>query len=244
MIPEDLLVKYGLPENDAALAIDGAISHVLARAFKLDVLVRVGVGLEIVALARSGISSQDPEPIDISNISRQLKRQIRYQIERELEKRQSLREWELLRSIRGRPVAGEVRKVSKNGDAIIALEVEDQFRSLILTGTCAVRQIPHKERGFLLIGTKRTFLVTSVLPVREQDKSKVLIRLSRTSKALPEGLLRDATGEASIRCRRRIAGAFSEIETPQRIPKEAIQAVGKELGERIIVRVVATEKKS
>lgn len=244
MIPEVLLVKYGIPKDDAALAIEEAISHVLSRAFKLDVLARVGEGLEIVALAKSGISSQDFEPIDLANISRQLKRQIRYQIELELEKLQSLREWDLLRSMRGRPVAGEVRKVSKDGDATIALEVEDHLRSLILTGTCPARQIPPKERGCLQIGTKRKFLVTSVLPIREKDKSKVLIRLSRTSKALPASLLRETTGEHSIRCRRRIAGAFSEIETTRRIPKEAIQAVGKELGERIIVRVVASGKKS
>lgn len=242
MIPKDLLTKYGLPEDDAARAIEEAISLVLSRTFKMDVLVRVGVGLEIVALAKARIDSQDPEPIEIANISRQLKRQIRYQVERELEKRQSLREWDLLRSMRGRHVAGEVRKVSKDGDATIALEVEDHFRSLILTGTCFARQIPPKERGCLQIGTKRTFLVTSVLPVLEKDKSKVLIRLSRTSRALPASLLRETTGEASIRCRRRIAGAFSEIETSRRIPKEAIQAVGKELGERIIVRVVASEK--
>ena len=242
MIPENLLVKYGLLEDDAASAIEEAISNVLSRAFKMDVSVHIDVGLEILALARACIGSQDPEPIEIANISRQLKRQIRYQIERELEKRQSLREWDLLRSMRGLPIAGEVMKVARDGNVTVALEVEDHFRSLILTGTCASRQIPLKERGLLQIGTKRTFLVTSVLPVREKDKSKVLIRLSRTSRALPASLLRETTGEASIRCRRRIAGAFSEIETTRRIPKEAIQAVGKELGERIIVRVVAQEK--
>ncbi len=243
MIPEDLLTKYGLPVDDAALAIEEAISNVLSGTFKKDILVRVGEEMEIIALARSSNGSQDSEPIFMTNISK-LRRQIRYQIERELEKRQSVREWELLRSMRGRPVAGEVMKVSRDGNVTVALEVEDHFRSLILTGTCASRQIPPKERGILQIGTKRTFLVTSVLPVREKDKSKVLIRLSRISKALPESLLRETIGEASIRCRRRIAGAFSEIETSRRIPKEVIQAVGKELGERIIVRVVAPEKKN
>jgi hypothetical protein len=178
----------------------------------------------------------------MANISRQLKRQVRYQIERKLEKRQSLHEWDLLRSMRGRPVEGEVRKVSALGDLTIVLEVEEHFRSLILTGTCPARQIPPYERGCLQVGNKRSFLVTSVLPVREKEKAKVLIRLSRTSKALPEILLRETTGESSIRCRRRIAGAFSEIETARRIPKEAIQTVGKELRERIIVRVVASKK--
>ncbi len=78
----------------------------------------------------------------------------------------------------------------------------------------------------------------------EKGRAKVLIRLSRTSRSLPESMLKEMTGELSVRCRRRIAGAFSEIETACRIPKEAILYVGKELGERVIVRVVASKKES
>jgi hypothetical protein len=234
VIPDDLLIKYDLPAPEAALAIEEAISCILSRAFNKDIMVNVGEELEVVAL--------NDRRIDPATLSRQLKRQIRYQIERELEKRQSLREQEYLRSLRGRLILGDVIKVSTNGDLTIALEVEDRFRSLILTGVCPARQVPPHERGCLNIGAKKTFLITSVLPVLEKDKAKVLIRLSRTSKFLPENLLREKTGELSIRCRRRIAGAFSEIETSQRIPKEVIQSVGNELGERIIVRVVKSQK--
>jgi hypothetical protein len=236
MIPHDLLTKYDLPAPEAALAIEEAISSILSRSFDMDVMVNIGEELEITA--------QGDRRVDLATLSRQLKRQIRYQIERELEKRQSLREQDYLRSLRGRLVLGDVRKVSTNGDLTVALEVEDRFRSLILTGVCPTRQVPPHERGCLQIGAKKTFLVTSVLPVLEKDKAKVLIRLSRTSKTLPESLLREKTGELFIRCRRRIAGAFSEIETSQRVPKEAVQAVGKELGERIIVRVVASQKEA
>ncbi|MBE0574412.1 MAG: hypothetical protein IH613_00790 [Desulfuromonadales bacterium] len=234
MIPHDLLTKYDLPAPEAALAIEDAISGILSRAFNKDIMVNVGEELEVVAL--------DDRRIDPATLSRQLKRQIRYQIERELEKRQSLREQDYLRSLRGQIIFGDVRKVSTNGDLTIALEVEDRFRSLILTGICPARQVPPHERGCLHIGAKKLFLITSVLPVMEKDKAKVLIRLSRTSKTLPEILLREKAGEPSIRCRRRIAGAFSEIETSQRISKESIQSVSDELGERIIVRVVASQK--
>lgn len=231
MIPPDLLAKYDLPRPEAALAIEEAITGVLSKAFNMDILVSVGDEMEVVALGN--------RLLDISILSRQLKRQIRYQIERELEKRQSLREQEYLRTLRGRHILGEVRRIAPDGGLTVALEVEDHLRNLILTGTCYARQLPPHERSGLHIGVRKAFLITSVLPVVEKDKAKVLIRLSRTSKSLPESLLREMTGEQSIRCRRRIAGAFSEIETSERIPKEAIQAVGKELGERIIVRVVA-----
>lgn len=234
MIPQDLLTKYDLPAPEAALAIEEAISSILSRAFNKDIIANMGDELEVIAMG--------DRRIDLATLSRQLKRQIRYQIERELEKRQSLREQNYLRSLRGRLILGDVRKVSTNGDLTIALEIEDRFRSLILTGLCPVRQVPPHERGCLHIGATKTFLVTSVLPVLEKDKAKVLIRLSRTSKTLPEKLLREETGEQSIQCRRRIAGAFSEIDTSQGISKEAILAVGKELGERIVVRVVASQK--
>jgi len=234
VIPHDLLTKYDLPAPEAVLAIEEAISSILSRALNLDIMVSVGDELEVLALG--------DRRIDPATLSRQLKRQIRYQIERELEKRQSLREQDYLRSLRGRIIFGDVRKVSTNGEMTIALEVEDRFRSLILMGICPARQVPPHERGCLHIGAKKLFLITSVLPVLEKDKAKVLIRLSRTSKTLAERLLREKTGELSIRCRRRIAGAFSEIETSQRIPKEVIQSVGNELGERIIVRVVAVQK--
>ena len=235
MIPHDLLTKYDLPAHEASLAIEEAISSILSKAFNLDIMVNIKEDLEVIALG--------DRRIDPASLSRQLKRQIRYQIERELEKRQSLREQNYLQSLRGRIIFGDVRKISPNGDLTIALEVEDRFRRLILTGICPARQVPPHERGCFYIGDKKRFLVTSVLPVLEKGKAKVLIRLSRTSKTLPESLLRENVGDLSIQCRRRIAGAFSQIETSQRIPKEVIQSVGNELGERIIVRVVASQKK-
>ncbi len=234
MIPHDLLTKYDIPPSEAALAIETAISVVLSNSFNMDIMVNIGEGLEVIAMG--------DRPIELTTLSRQLKRQIRYRIVRELEKCQSLREQEYLRSMRGRCIFGEVRKISANGDLTIALEVEDRFQCLILIGICPARQIPSKERNCFQLWTKKAFLITSILPVIKNDKAKVLIRLSRTSKALPEGLLREKTGKQSIRCRQRIAGAFSKIETSQRIPKEAILSVGKELGERIIVRVVASQK--
>ncbi len=236
MIPQDLLAKYDLPASEAALAIEDAISGVLSRSFNMDIMAHVGEELEVIAL--------NGRQLDLAGLSRQLKRQISYQIKHELEKRQSLREQEYLRTLRGRHVVGEIRKVSPKGDLTVVLEVEDHFRSLILIGTCFVRQIPPHERNSLQVGARKAFLVTSVLPVMEKGRAKVLIRLSRTSRSLPESMLKEMTGELSVRCRRRIAGAFSEIETACRIPKEAILYVGKELGERVIVRVVASKKES
>jgi len=235
VIPLDLLKKYNLPENQATDAIESAISRVLSKAFGTDFLVRVQDSLEIFTLP----APDSPlRRIDTASIPPQLQRQIRFQIERELEKRQVLHEWETLSALRGRPVTGEIRHISSCGEATVALEIEDHFRRLALTGACPARHLPGKERQTLAVGDMKTFLVTSVLPVMKNGRAKVLIRLSRTTKALPEALLKEQTDEPSIRCVRRIAGAFSEIETKRKLPREVIRAVGNELKERIIVRVV------
>lgn len=235
MIPRDLLEKYNLSEDQATEAIETAITRVLSTAFRTDMLVRVHGSLKIYALSASDLP---PRSVDPAGLSRKLQRQVRYQIEHELEKRQALHEWGTLSSLRGRPVKGEIRQVSSIGEATVALEMEDHFCRLALTGVCPARYLPPRERQALAVGDVKTFLVTSVLPVQKKGRSKVLIRLSRTTKALPEALLRERTGEPSIRCIRRIAGAFSEIETIKMLPKEAIEAVSNELKERIIVRIV------
>jgi len=235
VIPLDLLKKYNLPENQATDAIETAITRVLSKAFGTDFLVRVQNSLEIFTLPAPDAPLRR---IDAASLSRQLQRKVRFQIERELEKRQALHEWETLSALRGRPVSGEIRHISSSGDATVVLEMEDHFRRLALTGVCPARHLPPRERQTLAMGHMKTFLVTSVLPVMKNGSAKVLIRLSRTTKTLPEALLKEQTGEPSIRCVRRIAGAFSEIETKKNLPKETIRAVGNELKERIIVRIV------
>ncbi|ORJ61305.1 hypothetical protein [Geothermobacter hydrogeniphilus] len=242
MIPKDLLEKYNLPENMAAEAIESAISTVLSASFGTTCLIRLGNDLEIISLNLTGGDNQPAVLVDPTTLSRHLQRQIRHRIKQELEKRQAIHEGNLLRSLRGQVVKGEIRQVSRTGDVTLALETEDHFRQLTLTGTCPVRYIPKKERGGLLLGEIRTFLVTSILPVQQNGRYKVHIRLSRTSKVLPELLLRQTTEIQEIHCARRIAGAFSEIESSRFLPKDAIKTVSRELKERIIVRVLQTKK--
>jgi len=241
MIPHDLLEKYNLPEDQAADAIETAISRTLSTMFRMDVLVRLDGNLEVIAI-NSAHADAEPVQINPAEISKQGQRQIRRQIELELEKRQALHECNHLRSLRGQVIKGEVRKIASNGEVIVALEVDDHFRQLTLTGVCPARYLPPKERCRFNLGEIRAFLVTSVLSVQKRGRFKVQIRLSRTSKDLPELLLRQATGLRGIRCLKRIVGAFCEIETVKFLPKDAIKAVGEELKERIIVRVLESKK--
>ena len=242
MISRALLDKYNLPEEQVTDAVETAISRTLSTMFRMDVLVRLGHDLDIIAINHVH-SDAEPLQIDPAAISKQGRRQIRRQIALELEKRQALHECNHLRSLRGQTIKGSIRKVAANGEVTVALQVDDHFRLLTLTGVCPARYLPPKERGRFNLGEIRAFLVTSVLSVRKQGRFKVQIRLSRTSKVLPEMLLRRATGRQSIHCIKRIAGAFCEIETVKFLPKDAIKSVGEELQERIIVRVLEAKKR-
>jgi len=241
MIPRDLLEKYNIPEEQVADAVETAISCTLSTMFRMDVLVRLDRNLEVVAINRAHVDAELIQ-IDPTEISKQGRRQIRRQITLELEKRQALHECNHLHSLRGQVIKGEIRKISSNGEVTVALEVDDHFRLLTLTGVCPARYLPPKERGRFNLGEIRVFLVTSVLSVQKRGRFKVQIRLSRTSKSLPELLLKQATELQGIRCLKRIAGAFCEIETVKFLPKAAIKAVGEELQERIIIRVLESNK--
>lgn len=242
MISQALLEKYNLPEDQVADAIETAISRTLSSMFRMDVLVRLDRHLEVIAINRTHADAE-PIKIDLTGISKQGRRQIQRQIDLELEMRQALHECNHLYCLRGQVITGEVRKIASSGEVIVALEVDEHFRQLTLTGVCPARYLPPKERSRFNLGETRAFLVTSVLSVQKRGRFKVQIQLSRTSKTLPELLLQQSTGLQGIRCRKRIAGAFCEIETVKFLPKDAIKAVGEELKERIIVRVLESKKR-
>lgn len=234
MIPAELLAKYGLRETDALDAIEVAIARALTVALKKNIVVRFNDKLEITAFSHRG------EPIDITpgQIDRKLRRHILHLVELELQKRQTARESDELEELRGKTLPGEIIRIAGNGTLHVTLEFTDVFQQLSLAGECPLEQQPLHERGRYRLGEVREFYITSVLPiVANGQPAKVRIRLSRTSRELPALLLQERTGIYGIECRRRVAGGFSNIVTPARIPKEAINHVGKELGERLNVSI-------
>jgi len=186
------------------------------------------------------------EPVEIppEEISRKLQRYILHNIELELQKRQVLREAEELEELRGKTLPGEISRIADDGTLHVDLEIADVFRHLILAGECPLRYQPPHEKGRYQRGEVREFFISSVLPVVVNRRSaRTRICLSRISKELPALLLQERTGFFGIECRRRVAGGFSNIVTPTRLPKEAINYVGKELGERLNVFISQTSTK-
>lgn len=240
MISAELLAKYGLRETDALDAVEVAIARALTLAFKKNISVRINGSLEITAFSHRG------EPVEISakEIDRKLRRHILHLVELELQKRQTLRESEELEELRGTTLPGEITRIADNGMLHVALEFTDAFQQLTMAGECPADHQPLHERGHYRVGEVREFFISSVLPIVANGRSaNVRIRLSRTSKELPALLLQERTGIYGIECRRRVAGGFCNIITPIRIPKEAINHVGKELGEILNVSISQTSGK-
>ena len=96
MLPADLLTKYGLQETEALEAIEVAIARALTRALRKNLVVRINGRLEITAFPDKG------EPVEIltKEIHSKLRRHIFHLVELELQKRQVLREAEVLQELR------------------------------------------------------------------------------------------------------------------------------------------------
>lgn len=234
MIPAELLAKYGLREGDALDAVEVGIAMALTHALKKNIVVRINDRLEITTFSHQG----EPVRITPGQIDRNLRRHILHLVELELQKRQTVRESEDLEGLRGKTLPGEINRIAGNGMLHVTLEFTDVFQQLNLAGECPIDQQPLHERDRYRIGEVREFFISSILPIVANGRTaSVRIRLSRTSKELPALLLQEQTGIYGIECRRRVAGGFSNIVTPTRIPKEAINHVGKELGERLNVSI-------
>jgi len=234
MLSADLLHKYGLPEDEIVDAVECAVAKTLMAAFQRTVTVRAEGELEIIAYPKLG----HPVEMHLKDIPKKLRRHIIHSVEAELQKRQILLEAKKLQELQGRVFCGAVGRIGSRGTLHVTLEIDDLLKPLILFGECPLRYQPPHERSRYRIGEQRSFLVTSVRPVMVGgDIAKVRLILNRTSRVLPALLLQDLTGIAGIKCRRRIAGGFSEVVTPVRIPKKSINTVGKELREHVQVLI-------
>jgi hypothetical protein len=240
MIPAELLTKYGVHESDAVDAVEMAITRALTAAFRKTFIVRISSRLEITTFTSRG----EPVAIAPEEINRKLRRHILFLASQELQKRQKLQEAAELKELRGTAITGEITRIADNGTLLVTSEIIDGFRHLMLNGECPVVMQPPHERERYRIGDVRDFLITSILPVTVNGRqSMVRVSLSRNSKELPALLLQERTGIYGIVCRRRIAGGFSTIITPTRIPKEAINHVGKELGEHLNVSIAQDQRR-
>jgi hypothetical protein len=234
---DELAHKYGLPQLAVMDVAETTIANTLTKAFRSPVTCRVDSnGLRLIAY----LGSNDPKAVELKTISKKLRRDIAYTVELELQKRQTLYEFHSMRELQGQVIKATISRIADNHTLYAMLEINDLLNPVILLGECSLMNQPPHERCRYHVGETRTFFVSSVRPVAGRSYARVRIILNRTSRELPARMLRQLTGVDGIKCQRRVAGGFCEIVTPRRIPKSAINTVGKELREHVQVFIKKT----
>lgn len=231
----NLLPQYGnLPGNTALDAIERAIAHALSKTFGVPFAVRLNQKLEIWKVPPDG----EIEEFTERRFSMRMRRYILFEIEKALRSAQIVLEYEKIQSLSGKVVPGIVKKVDSKGNVLVELELVDLFERFILMGECPPRFQPPHERRRYLPGENRKWYVTSVKPLAWRNNARVLVQLSRVARHLPAILLAGQSGIDRVKCLRRLPGSESHLVADQRISKEAIAAVKKELKEDVRVQVL------
>jgi hypothetical protein len=105
-----------------------------------------------------------------------------------------------------------------------------------VTAACPWRFQPPRERGGYALGQSYKFYVSKVRLAKNGRELGISIELSRTSRKLPEILMKDLCRDVMdsrrfIRCTRRVLGCRTEIVVSGPVPKEVLLAVRQEIGE-------------
>ncbi len=240
----DIVELYGLPEETVEEILLAAFSHSLTNSFGYEVEALMN---DAGALALYGYPSRHGElqvrNIPLERIGRPAIRQIRRTLTEDLVRRRILQEYDLLRQLTGRVLEGMVTKTLEKGPIFVKLYHDDLcLGKNTVTGTCPFRSQTPRERQTYRPGDVLAFHVLKIFPVSEDGMPRIDIVLSRNSKGLVEGLLMKqirqdpAMGSTKVRCVKRIAGAYSVIESPVPLPLKAVKNVSDELKE--YVRVV------
>lgn len=231
----EIAKEYRLPAGETRAILEQTLSDALTEAFSRRVIVCLS-GEELAIYRETGKNGREGlERLYPRQIRKEVVRLCRYRVETELNRRKAIREYDFLKPLQGLVVRGVVDWVMHDGSIAVLFPVDEVFNCREVAGTCPVTQQPPRERGAYRQGESRFFFVSSVRLVSWDKVLLVKIRLSRTTRRLPEILLEMETGITGIRCTRRIAGRISLVTSLEGLPREAILAVAAELGERVKV---------
>jgi hypothetical protein len=227
--------KYRLPAEETKNLLERALSDSLTEAFGKRVIVSFCGDALSIYRETGRDDAEGLERLSPRQVRKEVVRLCRYRVETELVKRKTIAEYDYLKTLQGAAVRGVVDRVLDDDTLMVLVHVDELLNCREITGSCPVSQQPRRERGVYREGDIQFFFVSSVRLVGREQVLRVDVRLSRTTRRLPEVLLRMETGITGIRCTRRIAGRISLVESRERLPREAILAVSTELGERVKV---------
>ncbi|MDH5543769.1 MAG: hypothetical protein OEY64_12505 [Nitrospinota bacterium] len=230
---KSLSEKYGLPYDTVTREVYLAITEI----FNMEPNINAVVDFEELKGTKLGTGHGDGNmgELRLSDINKTTLLKMQKLIEGRLQRRSTLNRFSLFAGIRYSVIDGIICGHDENHGLLV--EVRNETCGDVTTALCEEYEQPPRERGGYLIGGTLPFYVKGIRPEYDQHRmTRLEIKLSRRSPALVELLIQKFTG-IRPKCTRRIAGAFSNITTQRRIPKEALYKVSKILNERINVKV-------
>lgn len=234
-VPTEIIQRLGLESEEAHDAVEYGICAALSRLYRGKFLVAWnGNGrVDAVALRSDGVMA----PVDWDKLSRKARRVVIHFVETELTRRQALKDAKRLKHAQNSLVVGEVLQ-SCADSVLVEVTLGKGWSEEKVVGVLPLREQPCHERGLYFRGKTMRFMVISLRPV-EGETGICALRtvLSRRSKKLPALHLRELTDIPDIVCTERIPGAYSNIITPKRLPKDTIVQVVREYKERLNVRI-------
>lgn len=239
----ELTEEYGLQEFEVISTVEELFGQHLSRWHNESVMVRLLEDYTFDATVFNSLTG-DLEPRKLTANSLKINsdkgfNSIRRQIAKQLYRKATLKEASLYRQFLHEIVKGEVVLVDK---ATGRLYVEIELRKgELFTAICESQyQTPYmKKNAHYLLGEIMDFHLNKVEVVEIQGVPRTNIYLDRTSRILVTKLLkRQLNGSAAttrLSCVKRVVGGYSLVLSSERLPKEAILAVDRELKEKITV---------
>ena len=172
---------------------------------------------------------------------------LRRRLIKRLNERSVLEEFHTLAPIQHHVCEGKIIKPPTWGEALCVDIYHDCYYGIKSASMAVCRYIdqPVSERGRYRLSDILMFYVLSVRAVKLNGYPKLEIYVSRTSKSLTEELIKkyiiEKTGKSvngSIKCTKRIAGAYSKVVSTVRIEREILHKVSKKINEVVKVEVV------
>lgn len=232
--------RYALSTAEVIQEVESAFALFLSHLYRQEAMVflREGMRLEVVAYSkRNGLPVQ--KIIDLPALLS--RRQFKTILENHLATAAVIKQVRLLKGFERRLLWGEVIR-NRTGDHLL-VEIEIIPNEPIIA-VCPLNRIGLHERsaGRFQPGQRRAFHLRRIEPVLVNSTPRTKVVMDRVSKALTENLLRHHLGDAAnrfhFRCLKRYVGHKSIVLTLQKLPREVIIAVDRELQERIEVSIV------
>jgi len=236
-LPREIKEKYAsLPTDSIWDAIEVASIKAISTIFQVGATANIGEdGILHIHLLRDG----NQEEISVNSLNRKAKRRLLDEIEKELMLRQACYDAWSYATIRGSVQTGRIERIRTDGTLEVLVELLDLITPITIYAECPLQHQPPHERLKYQPGEMLEFFIVSCLPITNGRLSKVRVIVSRTARELPSRLLGKLTGMSGIRCTKRIPGGYSRIIAQHKIPKSAINTVGKKLKEHLEVTCLA-----